>query len=121
MIGYLHKVIKPLVLILPKIRGYVETFKDENKHNKLMYLIIDHQKLLENYKAYFTKIADLRNIRLNVKDDRYITTKIRTYGDKVYTNFHDLNVSKDGVESESLKIISISFLLVYGNKYYPQV
>ena len=121
MIGYLHKVIKPLFLILPKIRGYVETFKDENKHNKFMYSIIDDQKLLENYKAYLTKIADLRNIRLNVKDDRYITTKIRTYGDKVYTNFHDLNVSKYGVESESLKILSISFLLVYGNKYYLQV
>ena len=28
-IGYLDKVIRPLVLILPKMSGYVKTFKDE--------------------------------------------------------------------------------------------
>ena len=30
LIGYLDKVIKLLVLILPKISGYVKTFKDKN-------------------------------------------------------------------------------------------
>ena len=33
-------------------------------------------------------------------DGRYIKTKIRTYDDKVYTNFCGLNVSEDGVECE---------------------
>ena len=35
-------------------------------------------------------MEDLKNIELNallVYDDRYIKTKIRTYSDKVYTNF----------------------------------
>ena len=31
MIGYLDDVIKPLVLILPKITGYVKIFKDKLK------------------------------------------------------------------------------------------
>ena len=33
---------------------------------------------------------------------KYIKTKIRTYGDRVYTNFCGLNVPEDGVECESL-------------------
>ena len=38
LIGYLNEVIRPLVLILPKISGYVKTFKvkdgDKDKNNK---------------------------------------------------------------------------------------
>ena len=30
LIGYLHDVIRPLVLILPKMSRYVKTFKDKN-------------------------------------------------------------------------------------------
>ena len=49
-------------------------------------------------------------------DDRYIKTKIRTDGDKVYSNFHNVNVPRDGVECESF-----DSLLVYDNKFYLQV
>ena len=76
LIGYLDKAIRPLVLIMPKMSGYVKTFKDKN--NKLIYFLIDDEKLLEKYKAIWTKIEDLKNIELNalpVYDDRYIKTK----------------------------------------------
>ena len=56
MIWYLNKVIRPLVLILPKMSGYVMTFKvkdgDKDKNNKLMYSDICHEKLLEIYKLF---------------------------------------------------------------------
>ena len=48
-------------------------------------------------------------------------TEIRTYGDKVYTNFHSLNVPEDDIECKSFTVISIDSLLVYKNKYYLQV
>ena len=70
------------------------------------------------------KIEDLKNIELNALpayDDWHIKTKIRAYGDKVYTNFRGLNVPKDGTECESFTVISIDSLLVYENKYYLQV
>ena len=93
------KAIRPLVLIMPKMSGYVKTFKvkdgDKDKNNKLMSFRIDDQKLLEKYKAVWTKIEDLKNIKLNalpVYDDRYIKTKLRTYDVKVYTKFCGLNV-----------------------------
>ena len=44
MTEYVHEVIRPLVSILPKLRGYVKIFKE--KHNKLMPLWIDDDKLL---------------------------------------------------------------------------
>ena len=53
-----------------------------------------------------------------VYDDRYINTKIRTYGDKVYTNFRGLNLLEDDIESESFKGISIDSLLMHENKDY---
>ena len=81
---------------------------------------IDDEKLLETYKAIWTKIEDLKNIELNtlpVHDDRYIKTKIRTYSD----TFRGFNVPGHDVECESFTVISIDSLLVCENKYYLQV
>ena len=67
--------------------GYVKTFKvngDKDKNNISMPLCIDNDKLLEKYKAIWTKVKGLQNIKLNVLlvfDDRYIKTKIKTYDD----------------------------------------
>ena len=60
-----------------------------------MSFCIDDEKLLEKYKAIWNKIEDLKIIKLDalpVYDNRYTKIKIRTNGDQVYTNFHDLNV-----------------------------
>ena len=66
---------------------------------------IDDEKLLEKYKAIWTNIEDLKNIELKVVlpiyDDRYIKTKIRTYDNKVFTNFCCVNVPEDDIECES--------------------
>ena len=56
-----------------------------------------------------------------VYDDRYTKNKIRTYGDKVYTNFRGLNVPARDTECQSFIVISIDSLLVFENKYYLQV
>ena len=48
-------------------------------------------------------------------------TKIRTCGDRVYTNFRGLNVPEDDMEWEFFTVISIDSLLVYEKKYYLQV
>ena len=37
----------------------------------------------------------------------YIKTKIRTYVDKVYTNFYGLNVPEDDIECDSFTVIYI--------------
>ena len=110
-----EKAIRPLVLIIPKMSGYFKTFKVKERDNKLMSFRMDDEKLLEKYKAIWTKVENFKNIELNalpVYDDRYIKTKKRTYDDNVYTNFRGLNVLKDDIECESFTVISIGSLLV---------
>ena len=87
---------------MTEMSGYVKISKvkggDKDKNKKLISFRIDDNKLLEKYKAIWTKIEDFKNIELNslpVYDDRYIKTKIRTYGNNVYANFHGLNVPED--------------------------
>ena len=73
------------------------------------------------YIAIWTKIKDSNNIKLNALRDikiRYMKTKIKTYDDKVYTNFLDLNVPEDDIECEFFIVIYINYLLVYDKKYY---
>ena len=52
-------------------------------------------------------------------DDRYIITKVRTFGNKVCTNFLGLNLSEDDIECKSFTTISIDSLLIYDKKYLP--
>ena len=128
LIGYLDKVIRPLVLVLPKISAYVKTFKvkdgDKDKNNKLMAFRIGDEKLLEKYKTIWTKIEDLKNTELNalpVYGDKYVKNKKRTYDDKIHTNFCGLNVPEANIECDSFTVISIASLLAYENKYYLQI
>ena len=117
------KVTRPLVLIMPTMSGYVKTFKVKEGGDKLMCFRIGEERLLEKCKAFWTKIEDLKHIKLNalpVYDDRYIKTKIRTYGDKVYTDFRGVNAPEDEIERQSFIVISINSLVLYDKKYYLQ-
>ena len=61
MIGIkFYKTVRPLVLKMLKRSGYVKTFKVEGKINKLMSFRRDDKKLLEKYKAIWSKIEDLK-------------------------------------------------------------
>ena len=111
---YLGKAVRSLVLTKLKMNGYVKTFNVEDKNNKLMSFRTDNEKLSEKYKAIWPKIEDLKNIKLNalqLYDDRCTKTKIRTYGDKIYTNFRCLEVPEDDIYCESFTVISIDSLL----------
>ena len=55
LVGYLDKVIRPLVLVFPKITAYVKTFKikdgDKDTNNNMIAFRRDDEKLLEKYKT----------------------------------------------------------------------
>ena len=87
---------------MPERSQHFKTFKvkegEKVKNNKLMSFRKDGENLLEKYKAIWTKAKDLKDIELNdlpVYGKRYIKTKIRTYSNKVYTNFGGLDLLKD--------------------------
>ena len=56
MIRYLDKDIRPLVLVMPKMNRYVNTFQvkevDQDKNNTLMSFRLDHENLLKNIKLF---------------------------------------------------------------------
>ena len=54
------KAIRPLVLIMPKMSGYVKAFKIKEGDNKLISFCIDDKRLLEKYKAIWTNIEDFK-------------------------------------------------------------
>ena len=62
MIGYSDKAIRPLILIMPKMSGYVKKFKvndgDKNKNNKLISFCIDDEKLLERSENFWSRSED---------------------------------------------------------------
>ena len=79
-----------------------------------MSLCINDNKLLEKCKTIWTNTEHLKNIKLDalpVFNYRYIKAKIRTYGDKAYTHFRDLDVPEDCIECESLTVNSMVIYL----------
>ena len=75
----------------------------------------------KNIKLFRLRLKIFKKNALPVYDDRYIKTKIRTYGDKVYTNLRDINVSEDDKKCGKLLQSFLLTLLVYKNYYHLHV
>ena len=112
--------------------GYVKIFKvkdgDQDQNTKLMSFCVDDEKLLEKYKAIWSKITELKNTELNALPacDRYIKTKVRTYSEKVDSNFCGLYLPEDEytecIECEPFTQSCLLFShTLYENKYYLEV
>ena len=75
--------------MLPQIIGYVKCFDS----NKAMSFKITDENLLKKYTKIWEKVSSLMNKELDSEpvygdNDKYIKTKINSYGDNVNTNFH---------------------------------
>ena len=78
MTEYLDKVIRTIVLILPKMIRYVKTFKVKDNYNKLMFFRINDEKLWEKYRTIWTQMEHIKNFELNafpVYENRYLKSK----------------------------------------------
>ena len=53
-------------------------------------------------------------------DEKYIKTKIKTYGDSVITNFHIKKIPKEKAPCKCLSIIMLDSVMKAKKKYYPQ-
>ena len=67
--------------------------------NKALSFKASDNKLLKKYTTIWERVSSLVNIVPDSKpvygdSDKYIKTKIKTYGDKVNTNFQGKNVPK---------------------------
>ena len=52
--------------------------------------------------------------------DKYIKTKIKSYGDEINTNFQDKTVSKENTPGKCLSLIMLDSVIKVNKKYYSQ-
>ena len=96
--------------------GYVKHF---DKNNKRMSFVGDDNELLKNYTKIWKKIRELMGKKFDRKPvwgDKYIGTRIKSYGDKVNTNFHGNKVPKEGFSYKFLSLIMLDSVIKTGKK-----
>ena len=78
--------------------------------NKTMSFKVNDNKLLKKYTKIWRKISNLMNIEFDSEpvygdNDKYIKTKIKSYGDKINTNFQDKKIPKQNASYNYLSLI----------------
>ena len=86
---------------------------------------------LENCNKIWKKTEGLMGIYFESKatcgddDEKHINTKIKTYQDRIMTNFYDKTgfkeVPEEKIPHKSLSIIILDSVLYAYEKYYPQI
>ena len=114
-------VIRPFFIKLPQMIGYVKHF---DSNNTMSFKAIDN-KLLKKYNKIWEKISNLMNIKVDSEpvygdNDKYIKTKIKSYGDKINTNFQGKEVPKANASYQCSSLIMLDSVIRVNKKYYPE-
>ena len=112
--------IKPICIRFPQMIGYVKHFDA----NKVMPFKVTDKKLLNKYNKIWEKVEELFNVKFESKpiygeDDKYIKAKIKSYQDKVNTNFQGKEIPKENSSHKSLSIITLESIIKVNRKYHP--
>ena len=99
--------------------GYVKQFDS----NKTMSFKVTDNKLLKKYKEIWENVGNLLNKKFDNEPiysdvDKYIKTKIKTYGNRVNTNFPGQKVPKENTAYKCISLIMLDSVIRV--KYYPQ-
>ena len=86
---------------------------------------ISDKQLLKKYNQMWKRIEKLLEIKFDSKpvsgnDEKYIKTKIKTYGDSVITKFHGKKTPKEKAPCKCLSIIMLHSVIETKKTYYPQ-
>ena len=107
-----NDVIRPLCIKLSQMIGYFTCFDS----NKIMYFKVIDNKLLNKYTEIWGKVSSSINIKLDSKpiygnNDKYIMTKIKTYEDKVNSNFQGKKIPRESASCKCLSLIMLGSVL----------
>ena len=111
--------IRPLCAKLPQMIGYVKCFDS----NKAISFKVNDKKLRKKYTKKMRKISSLIGKEFDIEhdgSDKYIKTKIKTYGDKVNTNVQGKKVSKEDASYKFLSLIMLDSVMRLNKEYYSQ-
>ena len=101
--------------------GYVKCFDSDKT---MSFKVID-KNLLKKYTKIWERVSSLMNIEFDSEpvygdNDKYIKTKIKSYGDKVNTNFEGNKIPKENALYKCLSLIVLDSVIRVNKKYYPQ-
>ena len=119
-IGYNdNNYIRPLCIKLHQMIFYVKCFDS----NKTMSFKVNDNRLLKKYTKIWEKVSILMNIEFDSEpvygdNDKYIKAKIKSYGDKVNTNFQGKKVPKENASYKCLSLIMLDSVIRVSKKYY---
>ena len=104
-------------MLLPQMIGYAKHFDS----NKTMSFKVGDNKLLKKYKKIWEKVGNLLNIEFDSEPvygdvDKYIEIKIKTYGDKVNTNFQGQKAPKENASYKCISLIMLHFVIRVNKK-----
>ena len=75
------------------------------------------------YHKIWNKVSNILNKRFDNKpvyDKKYLKTKIKSYEEKINTNFHVDGMPEEGSPYACLSVILINSVVKLGKNYYPQ-
>ena len=85
----------------------------------------NNNRLLKKYFKIWEKVSILRNIEFDSEpvygdNDKYIKAKIKSYGDKVNTNFQGKKIPKENASHKCLSLVMLDSVTRVSKKCYPQ-
>ena len=90
-----------------------------------MLFKVNYKKLSKKYNKVWDKVGDLLSVQFDSDpvygdNEKYIKTKIRTYEDRVITNFQGKKVPKENASYNCIALVGIDCVIRINKKYYPQ-
>ena len=100
---------------------YVKCFNSD----KTMSFKVIEKKLSKRYSEIWERISSLMNIEFDNEsvsgdNDKYIKTKIKSYRDKVNSNFQGNKIPNKNASYKCLSLIMLDSIIRVNKKIYPQ-
>ena len=119
--GYLNNdVIQPLCVTLPQMNGYVKYFDDGGKN---MSFVTDDEEVYKKYNEIWEVVRKLLKLKFtvsSVRDDKYITTKLKIFNKINRKTFTNNIVPMEKSHYICIPAIDIDSVLKIDKRAYPQ-
>ena len=119
--GYLNNdVIQPLCIILPQMSGYIKYFDDGGKN---MSFVMDDKEVHEKYEEIWNIVKKLLKLKFTVnpvRDDKYISAKLKIFNKINRTTFTNIVVPEEKSHYICIPAIDIDSVLKIDKRAYPQ-
>ena len=93
--------------------------------NKTISFKVSDKKLLKKYIKIWENISSLIGKEFDSEpvygdSDKYIKAKIKSYEDKINTNFQGKKIAKENTSCKCLSLIMLDYVIRVNKMYYPQ-